>query len=189
MMTTRPPIWVALRAHLAADRRKTAVMAVLLVVMVGVYARLFYKSPAKAEAGTAATAATTAAAPAPTQANQSVSAAPMRVRPKRPLVRDLDRDPFAVRLERFPVDPTAVTAAPAGTPTASPIMSTTPEPAPAPQQGFRLQSTICGTLPMAWINGRCIQPGESIDGYVLEQVEPARVVLRRGDEVVVLTME
>jgi len=92
-------------------------------------------------------------------------------------------------MDRFPTDPAAAVARPN-----APVVPNQPGARPdvqptAGQQDFRLQSTICGTLSMAWINGRCVQPGESIEGFVLEQIEPARVVLRRGNDVRVLTME
>jgi hypothetical protein len=182
-MNARWPIWVSLRAHLAADRRKTGVLAVLLLVMVGIYARLFL-SHATPESANAASIATNAPAgnDKPGSAAPAAPRAPARIKPARPLVHDLTRDPFAVRLDQFKADPAAV-APPIGQPAR-------PETQPAaPQQPFVLQSTISGTLPMAWINGRCVQPGESIDGFVLERVEPSRVVLRKGDDVRVLTID
>jgi hypothetical protein len=181
MSATRPPIWVTLRAQLAADRRKTAALVVLSVVMLGIYARLFWgTSPAQADAATIA-AATSLSGKAGGHSTTILT----RIKPTRSLVHDLARDPFAVKLERFQRERSAVTTRPS-----APV----PQPANAPPAAnnlplFSLQSTISGTLPMAWINGRCVQPGEVIEGFVLEQIEPTRVVLRRGDEVRVLTME
>jgi hypothetical protein len=183
MMAAKPPIWVALRAHLAADRKKTAVLVVLSVVMLGIYARLFWgSSPAQAGAATPLT----AVVPNSTGVTSAQPAALVRIKPAHPLVRDLARDPFAVRLDRFQVDPSVVTTRPSGS--KAPTAQAAERPG-AVQQEFRLQSTISGTLPMAWINGRCVQPGEAIDGFVLEQIEPTRVVLRRGNDVRVLTID
>jgi hypothetical protein len=176
MSAAKPPIWVAFRAHLAADRRKTVVLVVLSVVMLGIYARLFWgASPAQAGAATVPANHTGAASNPP--------AVLTRMKPARPLVRDLARDPFAMKLERYQVDQSAVPAQP------SARVAQTANPPVAGQTEFQLQSTISGTLPMAWINGRCIQPGGVIEGFVLEQIEPTRVVLRRGTEVRVLTMD
>lgn len=187
MSASRPPLWIALRAHFAADRRKTAVLVLLSVALAAVYARLFWGSPASAEAGAVAPQPTTAASPL--ESRTSAAPAPARIKPNRPLIRDLIRDPFAVQLDRFPKDPTAVTAPPVARAVPNVPGARREMPSTADQPEFRLQSTICGTLPMAWINGRCIQPGEAIDGFVLEQVEPARVVLRRGSDVRTLSME
>jgi len=183
MNAAKPPIWLALRAHLAADRRKTAVLVGLSVVLAAVYARWFWgSSPAVAGAAPAATAATNTAAAA------AQTPAPTRMKPARPLVRDLARDPFAIRLDKFQVDPSAVTAKPNAPSAPAPAGPPNSKSGPAAQE-FQLQSIISGTLPMAWINGRCVQPGGSIEGFTLEQIEPTRVVLRRGREVRVLTID
>lgn len=181
MNATRPPIWVAFRAHLAADRRKTAVLVVLSVVMLAIYGRLFWgMSPAPAGAATCAVVPPHPGGPG---ANQPVVLT--RIKPTRPLVRELARDPFGVKWEHFQVDRSVVPPRPS-TPVPQPANQ---RPAASGHTDFSLQSTISGTLPMAWINGRCLQPGEAIEGFVLEQIEPTRVVLRRGDEVRVLTMD
>jgi hypothetical protein len=48
-------------------------------------------------------------------------------------------------------------------------------------QALELQSTICSERPMAVINGRLVRPGDVIEGFVLEQVEPTRVWLKRNN--------
>jgi hypothetical protein len=148
--------------------------------MLGIYARLFWgTSPAQAGA------ATIAAVPSPAGTGKNPATAFTRIKPTRSLVHDLARDPFAVKWERFQMERRAVTTRPS-----APVPQLASPPAAANNLPvFSLQSTISGTLPMAWINGRCVQPGEAIEGFVLEQIEPTRVVLRRGDEVRVLTME
>ena len=177
MNAARPPVWVVLKAHLAASPRKTGVLVFLFVVMVVIYARWILKATGPNEA-----AAAVAPAVSPGAAERAASPAPARFRLARPLVRELTRDPFAVRLDRFAADPDALVepAAEAGTPDAPP--------APACAE-FVLQSTITGPMPMAWINGRCVQPGDEIDGFQLERVEAARAVLSKEGAVRVLTME
>ena len=53
MSAAKPPIWIMVAAELRADRRKTAVLVLLLVVMAVIYVRWFLRggSPASVAAG------------------------------------------------------------------------------------------------------------------------------------------
>lgn len=176
MNAARPPIWVVLRAHFVAQPRKSAALAVLCLVMMVVYARLFLKSggPTSAEAAAAGLIPASGAGAPPLPP-------PKRFQPDRPLRRALERDPFEVRLDRFAVDP-SVTAEPRP----PEVAATQPVRAAG---DLLLQGTLSGADRIAWINGRCVAEGEEIDGYRVEQVEPNRVVLSRDGLKRVLTMD
>ncbi|GMU23738.1 MAG: hypothetical protein AMXMBFR13_38160 [Phycisphaerae bacterium] len=167
MNVSKPPIWAVVKAHLARDARKTTVLVVLAVVMVVVYARLFLGSgtPEEADAGQLAVPVVPAA---PLSAHTAAAGtAETRVRPGRTLRRELTRDPFEFNLQRYPVDPDIV------------IRQAPEESNASTQVELVLQSTICGTEPLAWINGRCLRKGQEIAGFVVEAIEPTRVVLQR----------
>jgi len=184
MNAAKPPIWVLIRSHLAADPRKAGVLAVLFLIMVVVYVRLFTRESGPEPAAAAATGTPAAVpVPAPAEASTVLPPIPVRIRPDRPLVRELTRDPFLVELDRFAPDPEAIAAQPGKSPAG-------PQTRPAPpEQEFQLKSTITGSLPMAWVNGRILQPGDEIDGFVLERVEEGRVVLRKNSLTRVLIMD
>ncbi|GMV98723.1 MAG: hypothetical protein HRF43_10960 [Phycisphaerae bacterium] len=176
----RPPILVVLKTSFLAQPRKSAVLLVLFVVMVVVYIRMFSKdgTPAAAQAAPPPIIAAPAGAGA-----SDVWPAVQRFQPMRPLVRNLERDPFKLLLDRFAVDPDAAAAERTPTPDAPTARPKPPEPE------LVLQGTLCGADKLAWINGRCVQEGDEIDGYRVEQVEPTRVTLTRDDVQRVLTME
>jgi hypothetical protein len=45
---------------------------------------------------------------------------------------------------------------------------------------MQLQSTMTGSLPMAYISGRLVREGEVIDGFSVVQISERRVVVRKG---------
>lgn len=182
MTAAKPTLSAILRAHLAADRRKTAVLVVLAIAMLVIYGRLFFnRTGPQAAAASPVESAFATTQPAGTA---SAAAAPTRWRPDRPLKRDLGRDPFAARLELYASDPDS--AASGRTDTAGSEKNGARRP---PEPPLVLQSTLCGRQPLAWINGRCLRPGDVINGHVVEEIEPARVSLRRGPERRVLRLE
>ena len=165
----RQPTWAVLKAHFCASPRKTALLSVLFVGMVVVYVRMFASGPGQtADAERVPSPLVPSITTSPT-----VRAKPQRVPSKRielttPLAHDLTRDPFVpVGMER--VDGMSVGG------------SRAQNPASDRQAGeLELQSTICCDQPMAVINGRFLQPGDEIGGFILEQVEPTRVWLKRN---------
>ena len=158
MSASKPPLGVMIRAHLLADPRKTAVLAILALVMLGVYARILFK-PKAVEAEPAAVSIL------PTTVVNAEKSAPSadhrleRVSINRPMTRELIRDPF--------VPTHAILSA---------VAQNDDEEKP-----LVLQSTICGPAPMACINGTFLKPGQKIYGYVLQRVENTSVVLRKGN--------
>ena len=184
MGSGRPPVWILIRAHLRRHPNKTAVLVLLAVVMVVVYARLFLTTDGPQEA----VAADRAVAASPPAAGVGVSAsrtgpAEARVRLDRPLIRKLGRNPFALGSDRS-ADPSSADGS-----------STSEAPSLDPAQQVRdaaaklvLESTICGSAPLASISGRVVRPGDEIEGFVLERVEPTKVVLRRHEIRVILPL-
>lgn len=164
MATAKPPLGVMIRAHLLADPRKTAVLVILALVMLGVYAKVLFKpKEAVAEAPVNVLPTNPADAANPTAAENTQE----RVVVNRPVIRDLPRDPF-------------MSAYGFASPTAAENGSEKAE--------LVLQSVICGAAPMACINGTFLQPGQKINGFVLRQVENTYVVLQQGDATVQLPL-
>ena len=182
MSSSKPPIWLVLRAHFRADARKTGILVALAVVMVVVYARLYHKSGSPKEAD-AAVEPVASAVTAPPTGTLGATDKPRGTRPRvslaEPLSTQLARNPFAIELDQFPLAEGFVE-------------SSSPEPTDLkgwdPDEDIRealreliLQSTICGAWPLACINGQFVRPGEEVAGFVVKRVEPTRVVLRRGN--------
>ena len=44
---------------------------------------------------------------------------------------------------------------------------------------LKLQSTVTGALPMAYISGRLVHPGDTIDGFSVVRIKERRVVIRK----------
>lgn len=171
MAQAKPSLGTVIGAHLRADPRKTAVLAVLTLVMGGLYARWFFgATPEAAQAEIAAVA--TDAPPAPTAAAAPTSQPTVqRVLVAETLPSDLASDPFSLPLDKYPP----------GRPVAGDDANKTvsQDPIEAAARALVLQSTLCGNSPMACINGVFIRPGQRVNGFVLRRVEPTRVVLER----------
>jgi hypothetical protein len=179
MATGRPPVWVTIKTHFRADPRKTAVLGILTLVMVGVYARLFW-SDAPDDAAAALLPVSAAAVPVMSTATvvpaaTSVRESFERVRLSEPVARTISGDPFSLRLELFPSG-------------RSPVVQNEPPPAVSEEsddvlreeaRSLQLQSTLCGDVTLACINGQFLRPGQQISGFVLERVDPTRVILER----------
>ncbi len=169
MSTGRPPVWVVFQAHLRADPRKTALLAILALVMVGLYGRWLLGSKGLQPADAAAT--MTPVAIIGTGETTGV-VVPPAVRLSRPLVRTIDHDPFAIDLEAYPrVAGSVVATAANATGGVAEIRGSA--------GALVLQSTLCGPSPAACVNGKVIRLGEEIEGFVVERIEPDRVVVSR----------
>ena len=178
MGRAKPPIWAVIRAHVRASPRKTGILIVLVVVMIVVYARTFLKSGAPSEAD-ASVAAPTGSSTSPATGSETVST-PERVSLSPPLPTGLTRNPFAVHLERFPIADGAAEPPPGE---ASPVEVLAPDPNEeirAAASELLLQAIYYDESPLACINGEVVSPGREIAGFVVQHVEPTRVVLRRG---------
>lgn len=184
MGSGRPPVWILIRAHLRRDPKRTAVLVLLAVVMVVVYARLFFTgdSPQEASAADRAVAVVppTAAAGG---SNSATGPAEARVKLDRPLFRRLSRDPFTLGSGHL-VDTPGVNGR---STSEAPGLDPTQQAQDAAAE-FVLESTIVGPEPLASISGRVVRPGDEIDGFVLERVEPTKVVLRRHEIRVILQL-
>jgi len=184
MGNRRPPVWILFWAQLRGDPKKTAVLIVLAIVFAGVYTRLFFRkgSPQEASAADLAVAIVppTAVAVAPAA---RVTPTETRVCLDRPLVRTLSRDPFAIGS-----DPIEDASDANGQATDDGFSPDPVQRAKAAAAQLVLESTMVGSAPLAAINGRVVRPGETIDGFVLERIEPTNVILRRHDIRVVLPL-
>jgi len=189
MSVSRRGKWATIQAHLRADPRKTGALAVLIVAMVIMYVRVFWKSssPEDAEASAAAVVEEQQdPQTAPVPAGLATGVSVPRVTLAQPLPRELTRNPFAVDLERFP-------------PAEGPDDSSEEPPEPAggdPGEAIReaagelvLQSTIYSDQPLACISGQVLRRGQEIAGFVVKSIEPTRVVLWRDGTEVVLNLK
>jgi hypothetical protein len=165
MSTAKPPIWVLVKAHLFADARKTAILAVLGVIMAGVYGRFLLHAPQSAAADTIVAVAV------PGAASQPAGLRSERVAVSQPLTRDLPSDPFALDVEKYPRSRTG-SAGPE-------VRGRADEKIRAEAASLALQSTLFGKIPVACISGQFLRTGDRISGFVLKQVEPRRVILER----------
>ncbi len=189
MSSLRPSAWAVVNAHLRADPRKTGVLAVLFVVLAMVVGRLWLGSggaaEAEAQAGSQAAAGTANATPPGSgvpnaariraRAKVSVPAAPATQR----------ADPFAVDADVFPRTRSDPDEEPG--PEAPPTGGRADE-IRAAAASLHLQSTLSGASPLACISGRVVQPGDRIDGFVVESIAPGNVVLRRDGVRVMLQL-
>lgn len=187
MSATKPPIWAVLRAHFRADVRKTGALVFLAVVMIVVYARMFFSSsgPSVADAQPAVVvgsppvainAAADAFAP-------SVVADRIPVRVSLSVSRDIQNDPFAIDPDKFPLGQGVRVEE------GSAVIGQANDAVREAAKLLVLQSTLCCDPALACINGQFLRPGQEISGFVLERVEPARVVLQREGIKVVLFLK
>ncbi len=176
MRIAKPPLRVLLAAHLRADPRKSAVLVVLTLVLAVLYVRWLWPGagPEQIEAA-GIPAASPTGGQSPSRAGPGAAGpTPPRMLISTPLVRELTGDPFALDLQRYPAgreEPADRSQPPA------PVMFE--DPVEAAARTLTLQSTMCGPAPLACINGEFIKPGQRVNGFVLERVEPTRVVLER----------
>lgn len=185
MSRAKPPILVVLKAHFRANRRKTGILAVLAVVMMVVYGRMFFKSGGPSPAG----ASVVVADPAPANTSTSAGSRPAKVTPRvtlsDPVPAGVSRDPFVVDLDKFARAP-GESAIPAQT---IEIVEGDPHAEiRAAADELELQAISYGESPLACISGQLVLPGQEIAGFVVSSVEPMRVVLRRGSIEVALNL-
>ncbi len=55
--------------------------------------------------------------------------------------------------------------------------------------GLELQSTITGAMPLAYVSGRVVRPGDTIAGFSVVRIEDRRIVVRKSGITRVLTMQ
>jgi len=185
MGNRRPPVWIVFWAQLRGDPKKTSVLIVLALVMAGVYVRLFFFKGSPTEASAADVAM--AIAPPTTVVDVPTSAAvptETRVQLDRPLVRTLNRDPFTFGSEALEDRSNDNGLSTNGTHNLDPLQR-----ARNAAADLVLECTVIGSAPIASINGKVVRPGDTIDGFVLERIEPTKVMLRRHDIRVALSLK
>ena len=169
----KPPFWKVLKAHLRADPKKTGILSVLALVMVGMYGRMFLSGPSQS------------AEAQPVEPDVSVSppvAAATEPDPARPPVERIEV--VGVMADELVRDPFTSGADPwsrASSDSANRSMGDA-------SFVLELTSTLCCDDPVAGISGRFLRPGDRIQGYVLERVEPTRVWLRKDGQTVELSL-
>lgn len=206
-----------LKAQLAADPRKATILSVLILIMVGVYVRLFFRAPLDAAAeGVFLAQDIVNSVPVRTEINPHVGdtlAGAGRVatdssRGYEPQPFDgpvdlghLARDVFSVDWMLFPSAPTTRNTIAAGDPTfdwckrlgrvaLEEQKKQRAKIARAQRDASRLtlQSTIVGQRSFAIINGEFLRPGSEIGGFRLVHVENRDVVLERNNVRITLTL-
>lgn len=186
MAKNKPPFWIVFVAHLKADPRKTGILVLLGLVMVGVYARVLFK-PDDASASED----TSSLLPADTnkKGSQEASSASSqdsqepeadRLVLSNPPTRQLHRNPFLMNHRDW------------GTSTEETTDNNLADPqgrlAEAAEE-MTLQSTIVANdRPIACINNIFVQQGQRINGFLVEKIEPTQVTLRQSDYVVTLLL-
>lgn len=187
MANDRPPVLVLLRAHLQADPKKTAVLGLLAIVMVIVYVRMFTSAERPRTAAAASELVAVPASPA-LEADRGEGSSPKRTKARialrEPVNRQLVRDPFVVPSlyveAESPVNREG-TAGLSGLALEREVR--------AGAQNLVLQSTICGHKPLATINDRVLGVGDEVEGFIIEQIKPTSVTVRRAGVLVRLPLK
>lgn len=207
--------WSLFVAQLRAERKKAAILGVLALVMVVVFARAFLSSkPAPAEAGPVSGVSATpgnAAAPAPAAATP-IAAAVLPADIERVVIahlsRTVSRDLFDTDLRSVAspaesAEEQASRAAAATQPSKASVwwhrllagMAAQARRSEAGRAAIEselakltLQGTILGPRPKAYISGRLVREGEIIGGFRLLNVFPRHVTLHKSGCNVRLTM-
>jgi len=202
--------WATIRAHFAADRRKSAILAVMMVVMLIVWGRLLFKSdPSIAAASQMEIVPELAATAGGARAARDAVVEPAIEKPTAAVnpvdVTDASREPardlFAVSWDSFQ---------PALTTNAADVEPGKPHGfwgrvrAAAHAESLRqrqraenvrhqagalvVQSTVIGREPAAMISGRLVHVGERIGDFELVEITARRVVVRKDGIRVILSM-
>ncbi len=178
MSNSRPPWLVVIKAHVAAQPKKSAVLGILFVVMVVIYARMFVLN-----GGPSAAVADTPSKTEPRLAEMNPTAEKAQERIELDLERwpELPRDPFMHDVARYPIVE--------GMPDEGEAIAEEHDPrqhAIERARRLRLSSIMWQDgQAIALIGDRIVSQGDEIEGFIVEKVEPTRVLLaRRGLRVV-----
>lgn len=191
-------------AHLAIDRRKTAALALLTLVLVVVWGRVFLTSNESVVAQAPAELASSIIAPQPAESvSAAVTVAAMTVEPGtpdavdlRPVARVLARDFFAG--ECGPASPTTRPAESSKFGILERIRAAVHESRQERQRRCArieaeasklvLQSTMVGAQELAVVSGRTLVIGDEVDGFRLVSVRDRSAVLEKDSHRVTLSM-
>lgn len=207
--------WATLRAHLAADQRKTIALAVLSVIMVIVWARLIFKSDTSIAAASQMEIVPELVAmnrEAPTAAPNSSTMQVVDASPEKPRVpltpvdvssvsREFARDLFAADWETFP---RAVATQPSEGDASRPrsFVGRIREAARAESArqrrraesvrreaaGLVVQSTVIGHEPSAMVSGKLVHVGDRLGDLDVVEIRAGQVVVRKDGVRVILSM-
>ncbi len=179
-----------LKTSLLADKRKTVVMAVLLVVATGmvVGALIGDNMPAKAKGQTRGTVTTPTAQPTHPP-RQGLSEAYLAQ-----LDTEVTRDLFAIEYAAFPeitdgqaAEHTPGTTAPDGDPDFVRQQHVTQIQEQA--RALKLQSAMPGAIPSVIINGQVVRVGQVLEGFTVQRIGMRSCELVREGVTVTLKME
>jgi len=177
-----------IRQHALADPRKTVVLGVLFVLFVFILIHNFIlpRTPGSAIA--------MSVSHKDSNTNKTVCTVTdmtgiirERVKLSKPLTRELIRDPFSIDLTVYQLDPSVVSEA-SGTSATSDKIDQNKSIKDAIAE-LDLRGTTYGNTSVACINGQLVRPGDEVAGFVLEQIQPSYVVLRRGNSYFKLFMK
>ncbi len=187
-----------LAADLKRDKKKTVLLAGLVLVAAAVALRsLSTEAGPEAAVGAVGEAAAT---PAP----QGTAATPPRLEAPDKLAmhqalgqeRKITQDLFKARLEMFPadetakVDPTPMATTQKALPTTGPSAAELEEAAIRAQAtNLTLQSTMISETSTAIINGRVLRKGEWINNFEVSEILPRSCIVTQGKVKVVLEMK
>jgi len=176
--------------ELKRDKKRTVLLAILVLVAIIVVGRQVVKAfgPVRAEAaGTTAVAGRPAA---PAAVKRAAPADPASPAPAGPVARrTVSRDIFTPGLELFPPDQTqagkaSVTTAPAVDEQAIKVKQITSQ-----AQALALQSTVVCDVPTAIINGKVLKVGQELAGFEIVGIEARSCEVQKEGVRITLSMK
>lgn len=200
----------AIKAVLLAEKKKSIAMGVLLVILVVVCIRQFGGTTAPSEAAAKTPVAAAAPVQAPVVTNPGAAAptapavvapVPVSTPPEKVTIsgmpRELSRNLFTTREWRNFRPALAIVQGPVAAnkhgvksslwgAALSAIVATQREQRKELEEtekvlaDMHLQSTMTGTLPMAYISGRLVREGDILNGFSVIQITERHVVVRKG---------
>jgi len=177
-------------AELSRDKKKTCILAVLLLLGVVMGMRVVFKThPAKAQAKAALAPAEAPkafparTAPAPAADGDARIEERIRMNDRR-----IDRDLFVPDVQAFPLAPVK-SKKPAPTGTARTNQKSTEEIVQELARELTLQSTIISAQPTAIINGELLNVKGTINGFVLKKITSGACEISKDGVTVRLVME
>lgn len=181
MAARDPTLWAIFQAHLRASPKKSALLGILTVVLLGLVALQVGGGPKEAGASPMLVPLVPEIGIDP---GMETSALPQTMAPLPQMPEKLDRDPFAVVFELF--DPLPGTGHSHNKPLA--VQEHVDQVARA-LEDLTLESTVTGSTPIATINGMVVRVGDLTHGFAVRQIGVRLVVLTFGDREFVLTMD
>ena len=194
---TSPNPLANLKAALARDPKKAAVLASLVLVLGGLWMKMLLTGSTQPAAALAAIRPQPAASvgavdltPPPTLNSSQSEFQAWLAEPAQPLTRNL----FAIKLDYFPTDASRVAKATGSEPDGfwtqlekslaiQADQSTKRENLIANLRtlasGLRLESTYMGTSPKAMINGALVGEGDVVATFRVVKIDPRRIIVER----------